>query len=73
MTDWQKAYTALYQAGYTDDQIAESARCSRVVINQVRNGTYPHNHEPGHSGGEQILKMIADAVDAGYIQEEPRL
>ena len=35
MTDWQKAYAALYGAGYTDDQIAESARCSRVVINQV--------------------------------------
>lgn len=71
MTDWAKAYNGLIAAGYSDEQIAEVAGCTRGVVNRVRNGTYPFNHEPGHAGGQRVLKLITDALRQGYLEEDP--
>lgn len=71
MTDWKKAYIGLSKAGYTDQQIAEIAGCTRAVINGVRNGTYNHEHEPTHSGGQAILGAITEALRRGYLDTDP--
>lgn len=71
MTDWCKAYNGLSTAGFTDDQIAELAGVSRSVINAVRNGVYPHNHEPGYEGGKRVLDNLTNAIHMGYLDHDP--
>jgi len=71
MTDWRKAYNGLSTAGYTDDQIATIAGVTRSVINAVRNGSYPHNHEPGYEGGKRVVDHITEAIRLGYLDFDP--
>ena len=71
MTNWRAAYNGLVRAGFTDQQIADMAGCTRSVINGVRNGTYNHHHEPSHSGGVRILDAITTALREGWLDEDP--
>lgn len=71
MTDWRKAYVALAKAGYTDEQIGSYAGVTRAVVNGVRNGTWPHPHEPKHSGGVKILALINGLLAQGILEEDP--
>lgn len=70
MTDWAKIYRDLGSAGYSDEEIARTAEVSRSVINKVRNGTYPFNHEPRHQGGVDVLALHKAAKDGGFIPED---
>lgn len=70
--DWQKIYAALYEAGFTDGQIGEIGKLSRVVVNRVRNKAYQHEtHEPGYEGGQALLDTVAHAVSQGYLDYDP--
>jgi hypothetical protein len=71
MTDWRKAYTGLSDAGYTDDQIAQVAGITRAVVNGVRNGTWPHPHEPKHAGGQRVIALINEAIRHGVLEKDP--
>lgn len=71
MTDWRKAYMGLAAAGYTDEQIATLAGVTRAVVNGVRNGTWPHPHEPKYSGGQRVLACINEALRRGLLDEDP--
>lgn len=70
--DWQKVYAGLYQAGFTDAQIAEIGNLSRYVINRVRLGRYKHDvHEPGFEGGKALLETLTLSVAEGWIDADP--
>lgn len=71
MTDWTKAYQALAKAGYSDKEIAEISGVTRSTVCNVRNGTWPHSHDPGHAGGEAVLEAIRQAVIDGELEENP--
>jgi hypothetical protein len=71
MTNWQAAYNGLSRAGFSDQQIAEMAGCTRAVINGVRNGTYHHVHEPSYSGGKRVLDAITESLRQGWLEEDP--
>jgi hypothetical protein len=63
VVDWPTVYVALHEAGYTDQQIAEQAGVTRAVVNAVRNGVYPHNHEPGYEGGRRVLALAKHVTE----------
>lgn len=71
MTDWTKAYQALAKAGYSDKEIEEISGVTRSTVCNVRNGTWPHRHDPGHSGGQAVLAAIDKAVAEGTLESNP--
>jgi hypothetical protein len=69
--DWAPYYQVLYEAGYTDQQIADTAEISRFVANRVRNRNYDRgSHQPSYGGAMAILNLIAQACHDGHIPEE---
>lgn len=71
MTDWTKAYQALAKAGYSDKEIEEISGVTRSTVCNVRNGTWPHKHDPGHAGGQAVLMAIEAAVVEGTLESNP--
>jgi len=70
MTDWQKVFKTLANAGYTDSQIGKLCNKTRAVVCNVRNGTYPFVFEPGHAGGEVVLAELRK-VEADLPKDNP--
>jgi len=69
--NWRAAYNSLSRLGYSDDAIGDLAGCSRAVINKVRNGTYPFNHDPGYEGGERVVAALDGAIKQGLLDHDP--
>lgn len=68
--NWPHAYALLRELGHTDNEVAQLAKVARPTINRVLNGTYPHNHEPGYSGGSRVLAVIREARDSNLLTPE---